>query len=426
MRNFLIKTIKFSGFRKFDKEVEIKFNTNKNLYNYQYSVKEVEFKNNKTEDFNSVIGVIGANASGKSTILELFLKYQQFNELGLIFNKEMITPFGMKYSRQQKTFDQADFNANSKCIKITVIFTTDYGDYMHEIVFQNPNFFEETILKDKKIIWQQTNGDLNKLNFLRFYLLANSQIEKSENNQFISLLTDETNTFGEMLLKMSKSFFSFDVILEKQYLIDESLNELLLHSTTNDKTQQLLQKKINIIISTIDSNVKKVFFQVKKIPDPYNFNKTIKQVSIQYVELKDDAKIPFSLLSEGTLKFMSKILMLLRITEKLETYSYIFIDELDNSWHPNLTRFFIRLFKANFFKNIILVFTAHNPYIFEEVRKDAIYVINQYNDVTSFNELRWNDKPIRNDFKFSKNYFDEVIGSHPSNDDFEHFCEEII
>ncbi|WP_425379811.1 AAA family ATPase [Spiroplasma endosymbiont of Stenodema calcarata] len=103
---------------------------------------------------------------------------------------------------------------------------------------------------------------------------------------------------------------------------------------------------------------------------------------------------------------MSKILMLLRITEKLETYSYILIDELDNSWHPNLTRFFIRLFKANLFKNTILIFTAHNPYIFEEVRKDAIYVINQDNKVTSFNELRWNNKPIRNDFRFSKNYFD--------------------
>ncbi|WP_424526409.1 hypothetical protein [Spiroplasma endosymbiont of Glossina fuscipes fuscipes] len=54
MNNFLIKTIKFSGFRKFDKEIEIKFDTNKNLYNYKYSVKEVEFKNNKTENFNSV------------------------------------------------------------------------------------------------------------------------------------------------------------------------------------------------------------------------------------------------------------------------------------------------------------------------------------------------------------------------------------
>ncbi|WP_283271983.1 AAA family ATPase [Spiroplasma sp. SV19] len=426
MNNFLIKTIKFSGFRKFDKEVEIKFDTNKNLYNYKHSIKEIKFKNNETKDFNSVIGIIGANASGKSTILELFLKYQQFNETGLIFNKEIINPIGMKYRSQQKIFNQSDFNTNSNCIRIMVFFATDDGNYTHEVIIRNPHFFEETIFKNKEIIWQQVNGDLPKLNFLRFYLLANSQIKKNESNQFINLLTDEANTFGEMLLKMFKSFFSFNLILEKQYLIDESLNELFLHSTRNSESQQLLQQKINIIISTIDPSVRGVSFQVKKITDPYNFNKTIKQLSIQHVELKDGTKIPFFLLSEGTLKFMSKILMLLRITEKLETYSYILIDELDNSWHPNLTRFFIRLFKANFFKNIILIFTAHNPYIFEEVRKDAIYIIDRDNNVTSFNELRWNNKPIRNDFKFSKNYFDEVIGSHPSNDDFENFCEEMI
>ncbi|WP_425379812.1 hypothetical protein [Spiroplasma endosymbiont of Stenodema calcarata] len=226
MNNFLIKTIKFSGFRKFDKEVEINFGTNKELYNYKYSVKEIKFKNNEVKDFNSVIGIIGANASGKSTILELISKYQQFNESGLTFNKEIINPFGLKYRSQQKIFDQSDFNTSSNFNKITVLFQTDFGDYTHEVIVKNPNIFEETVLKDKEIIWQQDNGTSSKLNFLRFYVLVNSQIQKSENNQFISLLTDKANIFGGMLLKIFRSFFSFNLILEKQYLIDESLNEL--------------------------------------------------------------------------------------------------------------------------------------------------------------------------------------------------------
>jgi hypothetical protein len=409
---FGIKSIKFSNFKKFDRGVELKFSTDPGLYNYKYSTILFNEGNENEVALNSTIGIIGANSSGKSTCIELFAKYFDFNRLG---SRYYVDNFGLR--EEKNVFFQSDFTKVNLHIKVT--YTSLIGDFVHELTFKNPLEYDEKITLGKEVLWDQKANTKNSWSFGWYYQFVKSG--RIPNQETDKLLNKELLYFGECLIDISTNQFKFYANSEKGNLLNhmsvEFATEVQKNGSKSDHSE--LMKKVEFILKTTDDKIKSVSWEWK---EKFDFSGRPIKVQEPIIKLQNNKTIPFDQLSNGTIKFLNTVLVALRLANNEGRAHYIFIDELDNSWHPNLTTFLIRLFKTEFFKNVILVFTAHNPYVMEEVRKDALFLIDE-NGINPFNELKWNDKPIRNDFKFAKNYYDEVIGSHPSEIQLEQFSE---
>jgi|GEM_PF-1267129 len=120
-------------------------------------------------------------------------------------------------------------------------------------------------------------------------------------------------------------------------------------------------------------------------------------------------------LSDGTKRFV--FIMLPILLNKIHSSLYL-IDEIENSFHPRIIDTILRLFyfNENNLNNSQLLFTTHNPYIFDNVEiHNSCINVSLYDSDKNFQKLSnfENYSIKRNDKLFSKNYVSEIINSHP-------------
>ena len=92
----------------------------------------------------------------------------------------------------------------------------------------------------------------------------------------------------------------------------------------------------------------------------------------------------------------------------------LFIDELDSSLHPEITRMIVKLFNSKNNKNGQLVFTTHDTTLLDNelFRKDQIYFCSkELNSFTTLSSLL--DYDIRQDIDFERAYLNGRIGGVP-------------
>lgn len=164
-----------------------------------------------------------------------------------------------------------------------------------------------------------------------------------------------------------------------------------------------------------------------KIADPkiseFSFNNDGSPAAFKVkmpITKKDSNFLSIANMSQGTQKWMTfyTVLQLMKHSKKP---AIVLFDELDIKLHQSLSDFLIQIFlnkKIN--KNgSQLIFTSHNPNtIKDDFRKDAINYIEGGKFVNVGNDLN-----LRNDFSFSKNYTNEVVGNHPEFEYREDFIE---
>jgi AAA15 family ATPase/GTPase len=115
--------------------------------------------------------------------------------------------------------------------------------------------------------------------------------------------------------------------------------------------------------------------------------------------------------SEGTNK---TLIMLGPLFDIMENGKVAFIDELETSLHPNITRLIIRLFHSNKNKNGQLIFTTHNTNLLDNAlfRTDQIYFCskepNKYTKLTSLY-----DYDVRQVNDFERVYLSGRVGGTP-------------
>ncbi len=131
-------------------------------------------------------------------------------------------------------------------------------------------------------------------------------------------------------------------------------------------------------------------------------------------EKKGIAFLAFEQESAGT-----KVLFALggAILKILETGGTIFFDELDNSLHPKLCKFLVRLFNnpVTNKKNAQLIFTTHEVTLLDKgiFRKDQIWITDKdkfgNTDLYSIKE----NSSLRDDMPFDKWYMNGKFGGQP-------------
>jgi len=198
-----------------------------------------------------------------------------------------------------------------------------------------------------------------------------------------------------------------------------------------------LTKKINKLLKIADIKIEGV--RAKEITDaefrlPKDFPEELKKSLMEQNRIRLETEhIVYSKEEKKGIAFLAfeqesagtKVLFALggAILKILETGGTIFFDELDNSLHPKLCKFLVRLFNnpVTNKKNAQLIFTTHEVTLLDKgiFRKDQIWITDKdkfgNTDLYSIKE----NSSVRDDMPFDKWYMNGKFGGQPKIEEIE-------
>lgn len=358
-----------------------------------------------------VIEINGANASGKSSVLEAlhFMVKTIMSSSRIDVNKNLSTiPFAFSDNTRKENSEYE--------ISIAL---NDY-EYRYGFSMNENGFDEEWLYKKKfsvntkasqKLIFERNNyrtdfgkayekyrkmwelfGDNTNLNTNKLLILTNVAIK------------EESGILRDIYNYINKFNFKIENIFQQQFSID-LLNE-------ND----LLYKNFQKIINEFDPCL--LGIKIDELNDESgNKSYKISGVHKNIDNNKFDTLIPLDRESDGTVKIFN---IMPTILLNLEIGGLLCIDELDVKLHPLLFRKIVNMYKdKNINKNNAqLIYTAHSTFLFnsDELRRDQLYLVEKdsfgKSKLYSLSEF----KNLRVDADYEKRYLAGKFGAIPYKD----------
>lgn len=390
----MITKINIKGFKSL-KNAEVEFYTNKNIADKNKEVvrKHKLANSNFVYTFN-LAGIIGANASGKTSFFDAIYIYKQIviNQFDNI--KAKFKNF-FEFEKKSKKFS-FEYLINQNIIKHEIICDENF-----QIVSEKLYFQEKRINNDWKIIFDNT---------YKYSLLWRiAEISKYEKNETFDLNDFEISLINQLFnfIKNIAYFNNNWGVVEENYSLSWMNREIkrCFLEQKNLENQKFLSL-FKILILAADPNI--VAFEYDRLRD---------EIIVLVRSNNKIIKVFLDNLSDGTKRFV--FIMLPILLNKRQPSLYL-IDEIENSFHPRIVDTILRLFyfNENNINSLQLLFTTHNPYIFDETEiHNSCINISLYDFDKNFQKLsnfeNYNIK--RNDKLFSKNYILEIINSHPDN-----------
>lgn len=387
--------IKMDNICGIDKEIKIDFLAEPRKRNKKETV--VEIANGK--NVNKLTGILGCNASGKSSIIkaimaiDMFLKYNSNTERNQSEEKER-----RYYRRIEEIMPKANVNRKDEYSVIELCAYIDNcskpGIYTYKLEYTlNPEFDIKT---KEKLMYKKsfTSEEKIKLDIEKKRLESEIGLKYNYKDSFIQDMIDEKaiSNFEEKL-EYYKCFYEYinnELIYAEQSIDDRGMQYwLILNWLEEDK--ETLEEVVKLIDKTIEK------FEVESIEGS-------KQKRIYYYN-KNNQKLTFYDMSNGTRKFLSYIYLLL-IT--LNTDGMILIDEIENSLHNDLVKFILKLITIKK-SNSQIIFTTNDQYTMDEeiMRIDQMYYLEKDNEGKT--ELKRFSESIRDEKNSNKVRNDETI-----------------
>lgn len=372
--------------------------------------KIIDKDNNK---YLKVTAIYGANASGKSNVIEAFshmkkiildsfteeakwqnipLKKFKFDEI----SKKSTSTFEVFFKYNNETY-QYGFELDNYSIKEEWLYKEKKVKYKKfELVFARKNN-EFELSKELKIYNEMLNGLSEKTLILSF--LANIKIEDIKNTY---------EWFKETKVLNLENFYTKDNL-------SEFLPKELLEGNLSAK------KNFNNFLSDIDVGIKDIKIEEINSKEKNKYN-------ILSIHLNNDNNekeyLPISEESDGTLKMISLYSDIEKCINKGGT---IFIDELDAKLHPLLTKYLIQKFhnKNTNPNNAQLIYTTHDVINLKKeiFRRDEVWFVekNSKNESSLYSlvEYKIDNIKIRNDASYNKDYLLGKYGALPLLKEFE-------
>lgn len=379
-----------------DKEIKIDFLAEPRKRNKRETVVEIE----KGKNINKLTGILGCNASGKSSIIksimaiDMFLKYNSNSERNQSEEKER-----RYYKRIEDIMPKANVNRKDEYSVIELCAYIDNcskpGIYTYKLEYTlNP----EIEIKTKEKLTYKYNFASGKeekiLDIEKRRIESEIGLKYNYKDSFIQDIIDEKamSSFEEKL-EYYKCFYEYidnELIYAEESIDDRGLQYWLILSWIEEDKETLEE-----VVKLIDKTVEK--FDIEIVEGS-------KQKRIYYYN-KSNQKLTFYDMSNGTRKFLSYIYLLL-IT--LNTNGMILIDEIENSLHNDLVKFILKLVTIRN-SNSQIIFTTNDQYTMDEeiMRIDQMYYLEKDNDGKT--ELRRFSESIRNEKNSNKVRNDETI-----------------
>ena len=361
------------------------------LKEHEYNVANIN-----NERYLKVAAIYGANASGKTNVLDAF---------------DFMTKI-ILISDDTKNFDRKNilsFMINDKPIELEV-----------EILAKNNNVYKYGFEIIDDVIKSEWFYKRIENKYIKIFERADSVIDfPTSENTFDNI--DEKVLFLSVYNKLySNDDFSnvYNWFTNARYLNlglkNESSNWISGKISRDENYRKELAEFLKIFDGTVDSI---------KIT-PINDEPTAIEISLVHVGTNGKKKaLPIWLESNGTMKMFYLFDSLM---EGLREGKVLFIDELDAKLHPLLTRYIINLFhnKEKNISNGQLIYSTHDTINLnkETFRRDEIWFAQKNGEGVSelyslsdyvVTDKNGNEKKVRNDASYSKDYLTGRYGAVP-------------
>ncbi|OHD33021.1 MAG: hypothetical protein A2086_16445 [Spirochaetes bacterium GWD1_27_9] len=380
--------------------------------------------------------IYGANASGKSNLLKAlgFMRWLVINSSKeTTINEEIdIYPFKLSTETENKpSFFEIIFLLNDKTYRYG--FEIDRKEVKAEWLYQTETTKEKLLfIRNKDIIEVKKHFKEGK-----------NLEEKTRNNALF--LSVAANFNGFISLDIINWFTNFKVI---SGLKDDNYSIITMEMLDNEDTKKKIYDFIkNADLGIMDISLSKEKFSEKILPKgmPDDLFKSLSEkfkdeefVNINTYHQKFNEKnevietISFLLDEEssGTNKYFNLSGL---IVKSLLKGSILAIDEIDAKLHPLLTKAIIELFNSSKTNknNAQLIFVTHDTNLLTSslLRRDQIWFTekNRYEatDLYSLVEYKIEDKKVRNDASYQRDYISGKYGAIPFIGNFEAIFGEI-
>jgi len=370
------------------------------------------------------IGVYGANASGKSNIIQAFefflqaIKNEASSESNLSF---LCDP----YLYQEKAYNTDSF--------FQIVLLIQNKKYRYGFtVKRNPNLKENTNDKNsKEIIVSEWLFGTKEKNIVEYYTRTGINVnkEKLPNSDKIPSLPYDHSLFLTHSAAFSRNGECASI---RRYLVGYTLsnftkgiepfrfNTLYLIEQENKKEEFLkLLSSFNlnysdIIIERDPNKPKEDILPRDKITMKKTFHSKNNEKIDVLLNLNNNE-------SSGTQKLFDLAGLLLRAF-KLKRSAFIIIDEVDSNFHPSLLIKLIELFNNPSLNtsNTQLLFTSHDTNLMSPsiMRRDQFYFTEKNEDNSTRLYSLADLKGIRNDADFAKQYLAGFYGALPVLDNY--------
>ena len=383
----MLKYIKVANFFSIGEIQEMSFEINpKDILDH--SAREVALKDQAKSKFciNMVSCVIGANGSGKTTILKAisFLLY-------LIRYSYEIKEYNLSKQHSLKakkpTTIEIGFIDGNNNYKYFIEFnsTTILKEYLKKTVQREVNIFEMTRKKNKIEI--KSNIKINETDKKRF---------EAKDRSHIPLLSSLIGTGYINDILFFKNFINSIGDMPFLGLMKNGLIDSIIRNSELLAVQEKLHENQSLL-----KNIKEI---LKKIDTDINFTHSSKN---------EKFILNFFAESNGTQQL---IILLTQIIPALENGSLVIIDEIESSLHPDLTQKLISLFESKKTnpKNAQIIFSTHQHPLIANRTKTQIFIAEKDNMKSETELFRLDDvEGVRNDENYYHKYMAGAYGGIP-------------
>lgn len=361
------------------------------LKEHEYNVANIN-----NERYLKVAAIYGANASGKTNVLDAF----DFMKRVILITDD---------TRVFEKENTLSFMVNDKPIELEV-----------EILAKNNNVYKYGFEIIRDVVKSEWLYKCMASKYIKIFERTDSLIDfPASENTFDNI--DEKVLFLSAYNKLYNNDDDFSNVYN--WFVNASYLNLGLKSETtgrisdkfikDEKYREEMATFLKVFDNTVDS--------IKITP-----TEDERIVTISLVHIGPNGKktsLPFILESNGTIKmfFLFDFLM-----EGLRKGKVLFIDELDAKLHPLLTRYIINLFhnKEKNIGNGQLIYSTHDTTNLnkETFRRDEIWFAEKNSEGVSelyslsdyvVTDKNGNEKKVRNDATYSKDYLTGRYGAIP-------------
>jgi len=357
------------------------------------------------EKYIKVAAIYGANASGKSSIIEAFKFMQEW--IIFSFNRTIAT---QDIPIKRFAFD---IDALKEPAEFEVFFKHKNNEYQYGFSLDNKKICEE---------WLYLKKDSSKNTYITLFqrsgeeIKCNSKLLKSVEN-FIPMVENKTlflSIISNAKIPYVKDIFEWFLVPVLDYG-DINFESNLIKRISPFIENEKYQKDLVAFFRSIDIPIEGII-----VEKPKNENDKTK-IYLKYL-MKDKENyynMPLSEESSGIQKMFS---LFNYLRGSLNKGMPIFIDQLDAKLHPLLLRYILTMFHdENINKNgAQLIYVTHDNYTLTKdiFRRDQIWFVEKDADLAShlYSLAKYkddDDKKVRKDASYNKDYLLGKYGSIP-------------
>lgn len=379
------------------------------------SIKEHPYNlisNTKGEQYIKVAAIYGANASGKTAIIDAFIFMKHLVEESFKNSRKAIPLKRFAFNKQRRN-EKAEFE---------VFFMHKDKEYQYGFTVDNKKVYQE---------WLYKRDFRGKEKYITLFERDNEKIRCGKGlkdaEKFIDLVEDSTlflSLISNAKIKDAQIAFNWfsetKVIDFGDGLVERIIFDLMPSVMSNQVMEDAdYQKTLNEFLKAIDVGIDGIRIEKSIIDDDDEDKIQYKVYSKHKNENGEEVEIPFSEESSGTKKMFGLYTFLVNSLTKGST---LIIDELDAKLHPLLLRYIIYMFHNPDINknNAQLIYTTHDMFTLtkEIFRRDQIWFSEKdlYGVSKVFSLIEYkleNNKKVRNDATYNKDYLSGRYGAVP-------------